>query len=749
MRRLYASSSGSASAAGCQNVPDAFDSRTLICDGRFVSGEVTSLTQKSHSAMRRLRSLGQGRFRRDDDVAELTQTRALLDAALDHAPLVFYAKDGDGRFTVVNTEFERIAGLPRAEIVGLTGEDLAPGAGGLRFSAHADVAIESGGTELFEEVVDGRTYVSLRFPLTAADGRILGVGGISTDVTARHRAEERFRRAFEAAPIGMALMSLDGRFLRVNPALCAITGYEASALEATSDEAITHPDDLACSPRGRWESIEDDGTGFVCDKRYITASGHTVSVQMNVAVVRDALGRPDHLLAQVQDVTERKRFEEQLQYMADHDPLTGLLNRRCFELEVGRHLAHVARYGASGALLVLDIDHFKTINDSLGHNAGDELIIGVAGVLLQRLRRTDAVARLGGDEFAVLVPMADEDEAKSLGESLLDDVRESTAQLDGHRRHAITMSLGVAMFDGTAVTPEDMIVNADLAMYDAKEAGRDRLVMYAAADHRHSRAKARLTWVERMDRALKDDGYLLEAQPIRDLATGEISQYELLIRMRGLDGDVIPPAAFLYVAERFGMIGGIDAWVAGQAIDLIAEHRRAGNALRLEVNLSARSLGDPKLLAAIEDRLQRTGIDPGQLIFEITETAAVASFAQARGFADRLRELGCGFALDDFGAGFGSFYYLKHLPFDYLKIDGEFVVNCTRNVTDRLIIAAVVEIARGMGKKTIAEFVTDEATQGIVESLGVDHAQGGFVGDPGPLAAVGAAGTRAKAKGRR
>ena len=362
--------------------------------------------------------------------------------------------------------------------------------------------------------------------------------------------------------------------------------------------------------------------------------------------------------------------------MADHDPLTGLLNRRCFELEVERHLAQVARYGVTGALLVLDIDHFKTINDSLGHSAGDELIIGVAAVLVERLRRTDAVARLGGDEFAVLLPHAGEDEAKTLGQSLLDGVRERTAQLDGQRRRAITMSLGIAMFDGAAVTPEDMIVNADLAMYDAKEAGRDRLALYATAEHRHARSKARLTWVDRIDGALRDDGFLLEAQPIRDLATGEVSQYELLIRMRGHDGDVIPPAAFLYVAERFGMVGGIDSWVARQAIDLIAEHERAGRDLRLEVNLSARSLGEPTLLAAIEERLETTGIDPARLIFEITETAAVANFPQARGFADRLRDLGCRFALDDFGAGFGSFYYLKHIPFDYLKIDGEFVANC-------------------------------------------------------------------------
>ena len=259
------------------------------------------------------------------------------------------------------------------------------------------------------------------------------------------------------------------------------------------------------------------------------------------------------------------------------------------------------------------------------------------------------------------------------------------------------------------------------------------MAMYATAEHRHSRAKARLTWVERMDRALKDDGYLLEAQPIRDLATGEISQYELLIRMRGIDGDVIPPAAFLYVAERFGMIGGIDAWVAGQAIELIAAQREAGNDLRLEVNLSARSLGDPALLAAIEERLDHTGIDPSRLIFEITETSAVASFAQARAFADRLRELGCAFALDDFGAGFGSFYYLKHLLFDYVKIDGEFVAHVHESTVDRTIMRSIVGIARDLGKRTVAEFVSEPEILEVCREEGVDFAQGYLIGKPVPF----------------
>ena len=245
--------------------------------------------------------------------------------------------------------------------------------------------------------------------------------------------------------------------------------------------------------------------------------------------------------------------------------------------------------------------------------------------------------------------------------------------------------------------------------------------------------KGRVTWAERIRRALEEDRFVLLAQPIVDLATGEASQYELLLRMRDDSGDLIPPGAFLAIAERLDLIQDIDRWVTSRAIDLLAHYRAAGANVTFEVNLSGLSIGDPKLLELIEQRLTETGVSPSWLIFEVTETSAVANIPRARAFGERLSELGCRFALDDFGAGFGSFYYLKHLPFDYLKIDGEFVRNCVTNATDRLIVKSVVGIARGLHKKTIAEFVGDEETVRALNRLGVDYAQGYHTGKPAPL----------------
>jgi EAL domain-containing protein (putative c-di-GMP-specific phosphodiesterase class I) len=245
--------------------------------------------------------------------------------------------------------------------------------------------------------------------------------------------------------------------------------------------------------------------------------------------------------------------------------------------------------------------------------------------------------------------------------------------------------------------------------------------------------KGRLTWAQRIGGALQHDGFTLLAQPIVDLASGRASQYELLLRMRDERGELIPPGTFLYIAERLGMVQEIDRWVTEQAIGLLAEHLAHGDELTLEVNLSGLSIGDPGLLVLISRGLERTKIAPRQLIFEITETAAVVNMTRAGRFARDLTRLGCRFALDDFGAGYGSFYYLKHLPFDYLKIDGEFVKGCRTSNTDRLLIKAAVDIASGMGKLTVAEFVGDEETARLLTRLGVDYGQGFYLGRPVPL----------------
>jgi len=240
-----------------------------------------------------------------------------------------------------------------------------------------------------------------------------------------------------------------------------------------------------------------------------------------------------------------------------------------------------------------------------------------------------------------------------------------------------------------------------------------------------------MNWAHRIQRALDEDGFSLLAQPIVDFATGRVSQHELLLRMADEHGDLIPPGVFLYIAERLDMIQHIDAWVITNAIRHLAD--TDGPTLPLEINISGRSIGDPSLLALIDDELRRTGVAPERLIFEITETAAIEHIAKARRFGEHLGEIGCRFALDDFGAGFGSFYYLKQLPFDFLKIDGEFITNCRTNKTDRLIIEAVVSIAQGLAKRTVAEFVGDEETVRLLTRLGVNYGQGYHLGRPGPV----------------
>ena len=391
---------------------------------------------------------------------------------------------------------------------------------------------------------------------------------------------------------------------------------------------------------------------------------------------------------------------------------------------------------------MLDLDHFKYVNDALGHHAGDELILSVAALLQDRLRASDTLARLGGDEFAVLLPNADTGEAEHVAATLVRAVREQATVTAGGRRRRVTTSIGIAPFGRADIGGEELLIEADLAMYEAKEAGRDRYAVVAPDAQRPARIRARVSWLDRIRGALDDDAFLLYAQPIRDLRDGRIRQHELLLRMRGYDGDVIGPAAFLPLAERFGLAPEIDRWVVARAIALLGSD--PDGVASLSVNLSGASLNDTALLRLIETEVARLRVDSRRLTFEITETAAVANIPLARRFAERLMQLGCRFALDDFGSGFGSFYYLKHLPFDFLKIDGEFVSGCLTSRTDQLVIEAVVRIARGLGKETIAEFVSTPELEEFMRAQGVDYAQGFEVGRPVPVAELGLGETAAR-----
>ncbi len=537
----------------------------------------------------------------------------------------------------------------------------------------------------------------------------------------------RLAAVVESSDDAIFSLSPEGRIETWNPGAERLFGHVA-------EEALGRPVSLVAPELEVSEALggalERVRGGERVAGREVVALGRgerRIDVALTASPILDATGAIAGLSCVARDIGERKRFESKLRHLADHDSVTGLANRRRFEERLSSHLTRTGRSG--GAVLVLDIDDFKLINDRLGHRAGDEALAAVARVATRSLGPRSVLARLGGDEFAALLPGADAVAAESSAHALLEAVRGLSLSVDGRPVH-LTASVGIALIDDERTTVQELLSGADAAMYAAKEAGRDRMAMVAPGSAQS--AEERWGAAGLIRRALDEDRFVLHAQPIRDLRTGEVGRHEILLRLLDDDNRLLLPEAFLRSAERFGHVGAIDRWVVRRAIRLIAAAQVTGTDLCLEVNLSGRSIGDPELPRVVEAELEATGIDASRLVLEITETAAIANMEQARELATRLRSLGCRFALDDFGSGFSSFWYLKHLPLDYVKIDGEFVRNLASGPADALVVKAMVQIAQGLGLKTIAEFVENRTTLNLLTELGVDYAQGDHVGSPEP-----------------
>ncbi len=549
---------------------------------------------------------------------------------------------------------------------------------------------------------------------------IAGIAAVTVE-----RALEHWRNhlLLERVPVALYRSTPDGRLLHVNETMVRMLGYpDRQALLAVSAMSLY----VNAEDRTRWQRlVEREGAVVGYEVQWRRFDGTVIWVRESAQVVRDATGRPAYYEGSAEDITARKRAEAELYYLASYDPLTGAYNRHRFREELHRLIAQARRSGESGALLFIDLDNFKDVNDRVGHKAGDELLQAVVQAMRARLRETDLLARLGGDEFGVATFPVRPGQAAAMAECILAAVREQVVLVEG-RPVRLTASCGIALFPHHGVREDELLVAADLSMYLAKEQGGNRAVLYQPEAGWKGGPRLALGWAERVERALAEDRLVAYAQPILDLRRGEVTRWEFLVRL--VEGqEVIPPAAFLATAERANLIQRVDVWICRQALRFGARDKRP-----VHVNLSPKTLEDDQATEAILAEVEAHRQAETGLVVEITETAAIANVAKTLGRLHALRSRGCQLALDDFGVGFSSLYYLRHLPVDFLKIDASFVRGLVTQPHDRQIVRAIVELARGLGQATIAEGVEDAATLEAVRTLGVDYAQGYYIGRPEP-----------------
>lgn len=429
------------------------------------------------------------------------------------------------------------------------------------------------------------------------------------------------------------------------------------------------------------------------------------------------------------DLTERNQIESQLSWLADHDPLTNLYNRRRFEVELKRTLSLANRYNQYGALIYFDIDQFKFVNDSSGHKIGDELLVRVSDKLKCVTRETDLVARVGGDEFAVLAPHISLEDAKRLVDKICTEITTIEISAD-NSVHRASISAGLLLFPILGYTEQDVMASVDLAMYKAKQSNKGSWCLATIQDYKREEVRTQVNWKFNIQKGLQENRFLLYFQPIKRISDGSIDHYECLLRMKDDNGRVVSPGLFLHVAEQTGLMILIDKRVLELAFKMQAEFIQNNQDIILSVNLSGEIISNPDAFDTVNELLIKYNLPASKFIFEVTESQAVTNLFAAQNFMRQLHEIGGQFALDDFGVGFSSMSYLKQLPVQYLKIDGGFVKNLDVDHEDKLFVQAINSVGRGMGLKTIAEFVENEQIYEALRYIGVDYAQGYAIGKP-------------------
>jgi diguanylate cyclase (GGDEF)-like protein/PAS domain S-box-containing protein len=546
--------------------------------------------------------------------------------------------------------------------------------------------------------------------------------------------KERYRVMYDDNPAMLFTINIDGKVLSINQFGAEQLGYNVIELVGHSLLSITHEEDKevvltnieACFNRPKdvhnWKS------------RLLHKNESVLWVKDKARVITGNDGKPS-ILIMCENITEERILSEQLIYNASHDELTGLINRREFEVRLDHFFATARSDRCEHALLYMDLDQFKIVNDTCGHVAGDDLLRQICDIMKGKIRESDTLARLGGDEFGVLLEHCALDKAQTLADKILKAIQNFQFAWED-RIFRVGVSIGMVAITKDSLDPTEILKLADTACYAAKDGGRNRIHVYQDKDVELVQRQGEMQWVSKLEDALHHNKFILYAQPIVPVipTSDDYVHYEILLRLNDEAGRSVPPGTFLPAAERYNLSPRLDRWVIENTFSWLINHPDQLERLSLcSINLSGNSLADESFLDFVVSTLSRLHIPPEKICFEITETAAIANFSHASVFLNTLSKLGSRFALDDFGSGLSSFAYLKNLPVDFLKIDGVFVKEIDTNQIDLAMVKSINEIGHVMGKYTIAEFVENDSILKKLKEIGVDYAQGFNIGSPQPL----------------
>lgn len=549
-------------------------------------------------------------------------------------------------------------------------------------------------------------------------------------VAALAGSEARSRATFNQAAIGISQTTLDGRFLQVNQKLCELLGYSQEELLARPVREITHPDDVAEGVKRTQLLIAGEIGHAGLEERYLRKDGTPVWVAVSTALVCDARGRPDYFVSMVEGITDRKQMQQDLQHLAQHDALTGLPNRALFYDRLEHAFEQARRRKWITGVMFIDLDHFKVVNDTLGHSAGDQLLRQVSARLAECVRVDDTVGRLGGDEFAVILSeLAHDEDGRVVAKKIIDAIARPF-QING-TEVSISASIGIASSPPDSANADTLVRNADAAMYHAKQEGKNNYRFFTLETN--ERAKVELGLERDLELALLRNEYVLHFQPKANLATGRITGMEALLRWQRSGYGLVPPAEFIPMLEKSGLIVPVGEWVLRAACAQIKSWKDAGlTPVPVAVNLSAKQFHQQDICATVVRALREHDVDPQFIELEITESAAMHNAAQTTLTLNELKAIGVRIAIDDFGTGYSSLAYLKRFPIDTLKIDRSFIADLPGDLDDASIAQAVITMGRALRLTVVAEGVESAAQLEFLAANGCDEIQGYFFSLPMP-----------------